>query len=792
MADAAGTMPDGCHNAAPGSQGWPVIAAAAAITLALIAAAALVIANAVPISDSDIWFHLAYGRYFIEHRTIVPDHTVFSWTPSDNETIYCAWIPQVAFYLLHEAFGMKALHALRLGVIAAVGLLAFRMARPSPGSPRFMVFMATALTGFLMLAAGLRIKPDLFSYMYMAVMTWAWFAVKAGIIRPRALLVVFPGVMLMWVNSHGAFIFGMVFLGALCVGEMAEKVFGGRQQGSQPEKRPSVLVASALGMAAVVFTPYGLAYPLQLLNSLLGADFARHMQSIAEYQTIFYPGALGLHYVEYLVAGAVFLAWFAVPAFRRTRVDWAVVIVNLAFAALYMRFLRVTYFWAVVLLFTCAYLAGGYRDDAEKKRTRSYGLFSHAVVPLAVVFLSIRVLYETFALPGMGWNPAYVAPEQEARYIRENLPGAVLGNDYAAGSYLMWALWPDYRVFIDARYFPYRSWYDMYDAFESARSPEMFDRFLDRWPCTSWCVSYDFEKMEHFVKSRRWRIGMYGPSACVFVKTGSGYPEIRLEVKRLVEGAGFYQRQKILRFAVSIHDLQAASGVFRTLRPIPVSLMQVQSSLDSAGMLGSQLSGEGRYMEAVNVYRRALSWAHISRIVPGALRGKTGRLMARLKVNLAMALMMMNRPAEALDELKGAHELDADLPAARELGYRAERAVERARETSATLEEKALKSPGDLKTLAALVSALVAIGDMDKAGDVQSRLVEKDPENPDMLYNLACIRARMGRPREAMDILKKAVEKGFGDVRLLESDPDLASIRETDGFAEIVRSAQGR
>jgi hypothetical protein len=83
------------------------------IFLALVVLATIALRYAEPINDGDIWFHLAYGRYFLENHTLIPDHSIFSWTPAANDTIYCAWIPEIFFYLLFKAGGLQVLYALR-------------------------------------------------------------------------------------------------------------------------------------------------------------------------------------------------------------------------------------------------------------------------------------------------------------------------------------------------------------------------------------------------------------------------------------------------------------------------------------------------------------------------------------------------------------------------------------------------------------------------------------------------------------------------------------------------------
>jgi predicted esterase len=60
------------------------------------------------------------------------------------------------------------------------------------------------------------------------------------------------------------------------------------------------------------------------------------------------------------------------------------------------------------------------------------------------------------------------------------------------------------------------------------------------------------------------------------------------------------------------------------------------------------------------------------------------------------------------------------------------------------------------------------------------------PGAPLTLYNLACAHARAGSKRAALDALGRAVDGGFRDRALVESDPDLAALRGRKEYAEIL------
>ena len=72
-----------------------------------------------------------------------------------------------------------------------------------------------------------------------------------------------------------------------------------------------------------------------------------------------------------------------------------------------------------------------------------------------------------------------------------------------------------------------------------------------------------------------------------------------------------------------------------------------------------------------------------------------------------------------------------------------------------------------------------AAGSLEKA-------VQLGMKSPTDLYNVACGYALIGQKEKALDALGRAVAAGFNDRRLLETDTDLASIRDTDGFRAIL------
>src|SRR5215831_19293140 len=94
------------------------------------------------------------------------------------------------------------------------------------------------------------------------------------------------------------------------------------------------------------------------------------------------------------------------------------------------------------------------------------------------------------------------------------------------------------------------------------------------------------------------------------------------------------------------------------------------------------------------------------------------------------------------------------------------------------------------ETAAGLLQAksyALAVANLQIAAEVR-------PDSRGVFYNLACCYSRLREKRKALDALKKEIENGYGDLRSLETDPDLDAIRSDPEFgrllADLVRKKQ--
>ncbi len=92
-------------------------------------------------------------------------------------------------------------------------------------------------------------------------------------------------------------------------------------------------------------------------------------------------------------------------------------------------------------------------------------------------------------------------------------------NDYLLGGYLIWALYPDYKVFIDPRLVPYHKQVapDYWQLERMLPTPEDMRRFNQRYPFKTAIIHYNRHFLiEDFLKAG-WKLVYFEKNAAVLV-----------------------------------------------------------------------------------------------------------------------------------------------------------------------------------------------------------------------------------------------------------------------------------
>ncbi|MHC4127120.1 MAG: protein kinase domain-containing protein [Planctomycetota bacterium] len=95
-------------------------------------------------------------------------------------------------------------------------------------------------------------------------------------------------------------------------------------------------------------------------------------------------------------------------------------------------------------------------------------------------------------------------------------------------------------------------------------------------------------------------------------------------------------------------------------------------------------------------------------------------------------------------------------------------------------------NPGDARALSFGATRLATFGEHSAALEWAQRAIDIDPQEPSVVYNVACVYAILGRADEALDLLEQVIARGFGHRAWVERDPDWRPLREHPRFRMLL------
>jgi tetratricopeptide (TPR) repeat protein len=413
------------------------------------------------VGDNDMGWHLATGRWIVQHHAI-PRTDVLSFTSAGTEWTYPPFAG-VLLYLFYSAFGYAGLSW--LCALACLAVVAYLLRRGE---------LASALLAMLAvgsIAARTAPRADLFSTVFFALFLGELWAYYRGL---RSRLWLLPVIMLLWVNLHPGFIAGLAAIGAYLLVEASDLLFVARRSAAVARLRRSWPWLAA-SVAITIVNPWGpkiYAAALGMLDT--GGSSQGKINgniAIAEFRGV--PISTHLLYQLIDVRHPQFgFTWLLVVAiilaalfFWNRQIGAGFVVLFVLYAALaharYSALFAITVATLGPMLFEkffTGHPSVGARDtspplpQAPSTVAILLTFFFCAVGLLQIAdFVSNRtyVVFNPdlrFGAGASSWLPARAA----AFILREQLPGNVF-EDYELGGYAAWSLGPKYLDFIDGR-----------------------------------------------------------------------------------------------------------------------------------------------------------------------------------------------------------------------------------------------------------------------------------------------------------------------------------------------------
>jgi len=405
--------------------------------------------NTHPIRPHDFWWHITIGREIITMGKI-PATDVFSYTEAGQPypSYQMFWLMEIALYVIYRLGGPALVIFIHsLAITSAYGVI-FSICKRITKSWRiaaFGVLFAAALglndwnvrpQGITFLLASLYL---LAIYEYNHNSRWYW-------------LIVFPLGMLIWVNSHGTFLIGLVLIG-IWWGQKIWEMIKLRKNAENPvNRKPFFIPGIILGITglACLINPRGLGI-INYLKTLTSNSVVQNL--VVEWAPPTLNTLMGVIFFCGLMGSAILLA------ISPKRPNFLQICIFLVFGILGLKTSRgIVWFGLVMAPIVAEHLSiivNNFRK-AERPSGNQEGSRILNILFIIVIFatgvISLPWFKNLLPLPpAKAGLISAETPVQATQILLDRKPPGELFNAMSFGSYLIWAAYPQYQVFVDSR-----------------------------------------------------------------------------------------------------------------------------------------------------------------------------------------------------------------------------------------------------------------------------------------------------------------------------------------------------
>ena len=394
--------------------------------------------------DGDLGRHITLGDYILETRTI-PTSDVFSFSKLGDPLTPHEWLADVLFSLANKVAGLDGVVWLTALVLALSFWLVYKHSH-SLSNMNILALMAV-LIGAGASSLHWLTRPHIFTILFTVLWSIELEKVRMGLKKGWLL---FPLMMLVWTNLHGAFIAGLVIWALVFLGELLEKGKNWNQLRVLIWIGPSSLLASLLNPDGIGIWKTGLGF---LGNQYLVGHTAEYLPP--DFQNpAFWPFLIVIG-LSILILGL---------SQRRMKYAHLFLLGSWTVMALYSA-RNIPLYIVIVIPILCdmgAKLIKEYTDSGVVNRFKRFqnriaitekeikGGFVTICVVLITIFLLMNGVKLDFQNVGNTFSEE-IFPVHAVDWLEKNPPSGNGFNYFPWGGYLLYRLWPDQQVFIDGQ-----------------------------------------------------------------------------------------------------------------------------------------------------------------------------------------------------------------------------------------------------------------------------------------------------------------------------------------------------
>ena len=395
------------------------------------------------LGDGDTGYHIKTGEIILRTWHI-PRNDIYSFHSPPLKWTAHEWLSEVIMAAVFMLSGLTGVVIFFAFLLAVTHWLLYRTLRARSDDILLCIgitLLATATSSTHWLA-----RPHVFSLLLTVI--WCHWLDRFQQ-QSAPILAYLPFIMLLWVNLHGGYIIGLVLLTIYLTGNFLWSLSGPPEQSELYRKKANALCFALLASAAVCLAnPYGfniLLFPLRLSADRFVMD------RVTEFMSPNFHDVLPFKYM--------FLAAIGLLALSRTTLN--LIEVTLITFLSYMAFYSARHVSLFAIVVAPLMLKTGQSVVREipqriqlmyRERNRNLAVIDAKLSGYFWPSLS-SLLVISLALGGsirFQFNEK-IFPVQAAEFLKtEKVSGKMFNND-EFGDYLIFSLWPSYRVFMDGR-----------------------------------------------------------------------------------------------------------------------------------------------------------------------------------------------------------------------------------------------------------------------------------------------------------------------------------------------------
>ena len=384
--------------------------------------------------EPDTWWHFKLGQ-----QILLTGHwlkaDIYSFTAYGNPPLAFEWLGEVALALAYKIGALRGLHVLLFVLSSAILVLTYYYASLRSRNSK----AAVAATAIIIPLAGMcfTLRPQLLGYIFLLITLICLERYKQGVQKSLWML---PPLFLVWVNTHGSFILGFCVLGLYWIcGLVPFKAGGLTMEPWQPRQRIHLEIIFLLGCVALPFTPFGgQAFIFPIEKALFFPEQAAHVMEWYPLNfSLWEPKVMLVLLLGFLLAQVAYRLTYRIE-------ELFLVLFTACLTCLHTRFVILfALVFAPVAASVLARWAPAYEPEKDKPVVNS-------------VLILLIILGIGRGVPSKKELATRIAsdsniPAEATDYLRYHAVPGPMYNDYGFGGYLLWALGPEHKVFIDGR-----------------------------------------------------------------------------------------------------------------------------------------------------------------------------------------------------------------------------------------------------------------------------------------------------------------------------------------------------